>query len=344
MPFETMIGTTGVASNGEKLFIANNTKITMIDRSDITTDIPHGYDHVEDIAVSGSFLAGIYVKDKKYGIFLLDLTKVTYTTKDNLSYEPYRIMIEVNLSENTPMVYAMDNKFKRYKYDSFLVEKDTIPGADKSYEEVDIAKGPGKEYFMSTSEIKATLSGNKLPIELSGDLLKIQLYLDHLFIIYLSHYNMYSIVQYNTKTQTKLNEIEGGYFSTRIYMCIHRNELYISSTLNRVIPLTRFSLSTAELGTGGTFVLFNTESIKPNLKEDTLGLDIAKMKERRELYAVDTQTAENSHFKYYVWSALAILFIVLIYISFLFPATGTVNLILLVILSVAALFILRSYI
>jgi hypothetical protein len=68
------------------------------------------------------------------------------------------------------------------------------------------------------------------------------------------------------------------------------------------------------------------------------------MKERRELYAVDTQTAENSHFKYYVWSALAILFIVLIYISFLFPATGTVNLILLVILSVAALFILRSYI
>lgn len=344
MPFDTMIGTTGVASNGEKLFIANNTKITTIDRSEKQTDIPHGYDHIEDIAVSGNFLAGIYVKDEEYGIFLLDLINVTYTSKENLSYEPYRIMIETNLSENTPTVFAMDNKFKRYIYNSFLVEKDTIPGGDRAYDEVDIAKESGKEYFMSTSEIKPTLSGNKLPIQLSGDFLKIQLYLDHLFIIYLSHYNMYSIVQYNTKTQEKLNEIEGGYFSTRIYMCIHRNTLYISSTLNRMISLSQFSLTSQELGTGGTFVLFNTESINPNLTEDTLDIDVTKMKERRELYAVDTKTAEKSYFKYYVWSAFAILFIILIYISFLFPATGPVNLILLAILLVAVLFILRSYI
>ena len=180
MNFETMIGTTGIASDGEKLFIANNTVITIIDREDKKKDIPHGYDRIEDIAVSGGFLSGIYVKDDKYGIFLLqldlNLNNPNFTNLDTLSYEPYRILIETSLSESKPLITTIDDKFNKYQYDSRLKEITKISGGVVHYNEVDIAVGPNQEYFMSTEDIKPVLSGNKLPIELNGELLKIHLY------------------------------------------------------------------------------------------------------------------------------------------------------------------------
>jgi hypothetical protein len=345
MNFEAMIGTTGIASDGETLYIANNTMITIIDRNDKKTDIKHGYDIIEDIAVSEGFLAGICVKNEIYGIFLLNLDSSNFTTIQSLSYEPYRIKIVTNVSENIPTITAMDNKFKRYIYDEFLIEKSTIPGISMSYNDVDIEIGPNQEYLMSTTEIKQGLTEDKLPINLEGELLTIQLYLNHLFIVYMSHYNMYSVVQYNLNEKTKLKEIEGGYFSRRIYTCIHRQCLYISSTLNKIIQLNLFSFNPQELAdTSSRFSLYEMNSIIPDLIEDTLDVDLAKMKQRKQSFAVDTGTAENSHLKYFLWAIIAVVFIILIYISFMVPATGTINIILLIILLVVALFILRSYI
>jgi hypothetical protein len=65
MNFESMVGTTGIASAGSTLYVVNNKLITSIDRNDKKTDIPHSYDRVEHINVMGNLLGGVFIKDKK---------------------------------------------------------------------------------------------------------------------------------------------------------------------------------------------------------------------------------------------------------------------------------------
>lgn len=349
MYFETLIGTTGIASNGDTLFIANNKVITKV-KHDERKDISHGYDRIEDIAVSGGFLAGICVNDEIYGIFLLDLKTFNYTKNSmKLSYEPYRILLETNPTDNLPKITVLDDHFNKYVYDVYLIEKETIPGLKKdvihkNIAEIDYEKGDGQEFFMTTTEIKPGLSEERLPINLDGDMLTMQYFLNNLFIVHLSHYNMYSIAQYDITKKLMVMEKECGYFSTRIYICIHGPNIYVSSTLNRVIPLNQFRLSNEQLTQAkNAFSLLDT-NVSPNLREATLNIDLPKIKERKQSFAVDTGTADSSLFKYYIWMIIGIVFGILIYVSFMFPASGTINVVLLLILLAVSVFIIHSYI
>lgn len=347
-----MIGTTGVASNWDTLFIANNKVITKIDRMNVKRDIPHGFDRIEDIAVSEHNLAGIYVKDEVYGIFLMDLRTSEYKTNQSLTYEPYRIgflpseFLPSDATDET-IIYTMDNKQKIYLYDIFLIKKETeINPSDIKFNEVDIAflQNQNQIFLMSSTDIKEP-GGTKLDIQVEGEFLTMVPFLHYLFIGYLSHYNMYSIIQYDTKTNTVVKQVDGGYFSTRIYMCIHGYSLYISSTLNRVFPLSSFSLAKEELETKkDEYPLFLENGLTPNLKEVELTIDLAKIKERKQSFSVDTKTAESSLFKYYIWAIVATLFIILIYISFMTPPTGAVNIVLVLVLVAVVIFIIHSYI
>jgi len=348
MYFETLIGTTGIASSGDTLFIANNTVITTV-KNDERKDISHGYDRIEDIAVSTGFLAGICVNNEIYGIFLLDLKTFNYTKNSvALPYEPYRILVETNASDNLPKITVLDDHFNKYVYDIYLIEKEKIPGIKevihKNIAEIDYEKGDGQEFFMTTTEIKPGLSEERLPINLEGDMLTMQYFLNNLFIVYLSHYNMYSIAQYDTEKKIIVMEKECGYFSTRIYICIHGPNIYVSSTLNRVIPLSQFRLTKEQLTESkNAYPLLNT-NVSPNLVEATLDINLPKIKERKQSYAVDTGTADSSLFNYYVWMIIGIVFGILIYVSFMFPASGTINVVLLLILLAVSVFIIHSYI
>ena len=156
---------------------------------------------------------------------------------------------------------------------------------------------------------------------------------------------MYSVMQYDITTKNTTKVVEGGYFSTRIYMCIHRNSIYLSSTLNKVIPLTSFLLTPEELAKERIeFPLFIDGSLKPNLKESTLSIDLAKLKQRKQSFSVDTGTAESSLFNLYVWVVIAAVFILLIYVSYFTPYNGTINMILIFVLISVIIFIIHSYI
>ena len=94
MIFESIVGTTGIASNGQSLFLANNKLLTKIDRLNKKTDMAHPFHRIEDIAVLSNKMAGIYVKDDKYGIFLLNLSSGSFL-HFFVKYNPFKVMMEL---------------------------------------------------------------------------------------------------------------------------------------------------------------------------------------------------------------------------------------------------------
>jgi len=182
------------------------------------------------------------------------------------------------------------------------------------------------------------------PLFITGDLIAIQPYLHYLFIFYATSYNMYSVVQYDLKDKAARRTIDCGYLSTDIYTCIHNQSLYISTTLNKIIPLSQFDLTPQDVVKAPvSYPLFELNSIIPDLMEDKLHVNLEKLKERKESLAVDTTAAAASLQTYYVWIGIGLLLVGLIVVSVMTKST-IANLLILLILVFSFLFILRTYI
>jgi hypothetical protein len=346
MNFESMIGTTGVASSGEKLYIANNGVITQVDKDDKKTNISHGYDRVEEIAVSGKNLVGICVKGEKYGIFILDLLTSLFFTNDTIDYDPYNIKLNMVGSELN--ITVIDSKFGLYNYNDKLVQTSFVEGDEYPYENVDISEIDSETYYMTNISIKkGDRTQNNIFIPVSGSFLAIQTYQKYLFVFYKNDFNMYSIAKYDSQIDDVVTTIEGGYFSTKIYTCIYRNSIYISSTINKVFHLQKLAITQQEIMTASNvsiFSPFELNSIMPNLMEETLDVDLNKMKEKRQSLNVDVGTAEASLSYYYLWIFIVIVLVGLIVLTFMNYKTSNLNIIILIIIVSSAFFILRSYI
>jgi hypothetical protein len=152
----------------------------------------------------------------------------------------------------------------------------------------------------------------------------------------MSGMNLYSVVQHDLSSNTNLKEIECGQYSSPIYTCVHKNDLYISSTVNKRIPLDSFSPTGTTIEGFASYPLLELNSAYSNFIE--LGIDLPKMKEKKESYAVDSKPVESSLFQYYVWIFIMILLIGLIVLGFITSA-GSVNIAILLILLTSAVFI-----
>jgi hypothetical protein len=337
MNFETMIGTTGIASKGDILFIANNKFITRIDGTN-KTDLPHPYERIEDIVVGGNFLAGIYANEGTYGVFILDLTTNSY----NSIVLPNKLLkIRFKLNDNQYYLFVVDNTQTIYIYNDNLVEI-TIFNAKIPFNTIDITEAGDNIYLKIDNEIKMNdLTNDSMNVTIKGDLLGIQGYANYLFIFYMSGMNLYSVVQHDLSSNTNLKEIECGQYSSPIYTCVHKNDLYISSTVNKRIPLDSFSPTGTTIEGFASYPLLELNSAYSNFIE--LGIDLPKMKEKKESYAVDSKPVESSLFQYYVWIFIMILLIGLIVLGFMTSA-GSVNIAILLILLTSAVFIIHSYI
>jgi hypothetical protein len=351
MNFEKMIGTTGIASKGSTLYVANNKVITSIDSSEKTMDIPHKYDTVEAIVVSGNMLAGIFIKDKRYGIFLLDLDTKKFTSKYTL-FRPYKIVI----SPDSTLVGISDNKFSIYIYDIQLAPVRKIDsGIKEAYTRIDIATNKqttNQEFFMTNKTIKRKLQDTNTVFSLEptdGEFLAIEYYENTLFIFYTTLANMFSVARYEISTNKMSKEIDGGPLTNNIYVCIHNNSVYISSTVNKVIPLSQFSGSpntnnTNDANISSHYPSFELNSIQPDLWYDSLEVDVKSLKEKNENFEVDIKPAERNLFFYYIWVMVTIILVGLIYFSLTSSNPRAVNMIILLIIVISAVFIIREYI
>ena len=357
MSFESMGGTAGVVSDGNTLFIANSSVITTISRLDKTEDIPHAFDYIEAMCIGPIYLSGIYVKNDKYGIFLMNLKTRSFTTKYEVDYNPSTIKTLYDTS-----IYVIDTFFNIYEYDAGLnLKTPAIPKEAKTneYTTADAVVLDNAIYFIMDTKMYSIVirdpvhvagnmnpnTENEVKLPITENILTALYFNGHLLIFYMSQYNLYSILQYDTANKKVIKTIDGGYITNPLYACIHRNSLYISSTTNKIIPLSRFDIPGMEkVGPPPSYSLFELQTPPVNFIEEELKINPTKLKEKKESLVVDIKPAESNLFYYYVWFGIAAILFGLIVLTFTAHEKRTINLIILLILLVTLFFILRRYI
>lgn len=349
MNFEEMIGTTGVASDGNTLYVANNRVITRIDRVDNKTDIPHSFEFIEYLYVGPRHLCGIYAKDlakETYGIFIMELATNLFTNID-VGYYPSIIKSKFIVTGKL-LIVVLDKYYNSYMYDDLLnLEYSLESGPPLPYRTVD---------YIITGAVDITSANNQLNLVPEDEVLNKTFTVDNdiittlylaniLYIVYKSGYNEYSILGYDLVQRKILKTIFGGHSTIPVYACIHLNSIYISAETNKIIYLSAFD-PPADVYTSlkPTFDLFDNSHQTVQFIDETLNINTAKLKERTDSLIVDTKPVVSSHVYYYVWFIVCIFLLALMILTFFAKEKRVLNIMILLILSVALFFLLRRYI
>jgi hypothetical protein len=120
--------------------------------------------------------------------------------------------------------------------------------------------------------------------------------------------------------------------------------------VNKIIPLSDFTNSGSVqevsniVDTSSIYPTFELNSIPQDLEYDDLNVDIKALKDKNDSFVVDIKPAETNLFYYYVWVMVTVVLIGLIYFSLTSSNSGTINMIILLIIVISAVFIIREYI
>jgi hypothetical protein len=350
MDFESLVGTTGLTTYQNKVFIVNNKVITVMDQYRKQTDIPHPFEWVSCITAGDNSLFGIYYNDA-YGLFEMDLNTNTFQSV-SIDFTPVLLLsldpskLELVVIDDQSNQYTCDKKLKVTKQGSILKDKVITT----QFMTFNLAKTEKTTYFSANDTITDMKTDVPLPVKIEGTILSLQYYLTFLFIIYVSDYNHYSVMQYDISNNKVIKTIEGGYISgPPVYTCIYQNYLMISASTNKQIPLNLFEIPLLPPQTSNTYTLkgdyplFDLPKFQPLFIESPVELDIPsnKLKQMNESLVVDTRPAENQLFLSYVWMFIGILVVMVILFMICFKESVVIHRIALLILVVGTLFIIK---
>lgn len=351
MDFEhANVGTTGVASDGNNLYIAtNNSKITIIDRVNGKQEVPHTFLNIEYLFAGPIYLSGIYVNDRvnlNYGIFIMNLETKEFTNKQ-VDYYPTVIKVKYT-ADNQLSIFTLDKYWNAYMYDAGLnLSESYVSGSNYMYNTTDYVLTDGASYavinkqiFMSDRDIDPVVETT-----IQDDILATIYYLDALYIIYKTSVTQYSILKYDLTKNVVVKTIMGGYSIEPVYACIHRNNIYVSTSVNKIFSLSLFDPPGTVLpGPSPVYSIFGVNETPVEFIDASLNINPTRLKERKDSLSVDTLPAKTTHFYYYIWLIIAIVLMILIWYSFVAREKGTLNIVILVIILVTLFFILRTYI
>lgn len=344
MDFQSMIGTTGVASSYNKLYVANNDVITILDQYGNKEDVSHDFDWITSITTSEIQLFGIYSKDKKYGLFSMNLDSHFFKLLP-VTYTP------VNLIYTNQLLIVLDSEFKTYEYERILVIRETKEKSSKliienpiKFMTIGLAKDDLLIYY---SKDKDVYSEKEKLFSVEGNVLSIVYYQNFMFVIYVSLYNHYSILQYDIRNKKKMKTIEGGHISgPPIYSCIYDYQLYISASTNNKISLDMFDLpgkkAEPQMRTPSVYSMFELNKLNHQFLTDQVNIDTEKIKALRDSGVVDTTPARNSLLRYYVWIFIFIFILTVIVLAFFFKENSVLPVLLLSILFIALSFLIKN--
>jgi hypothetical protein len=344
MDFESMIGTGGIASSYNKLYIVNNKVITILDQYGNTDDIEHDFDWITSITTSEIQLFGIYSKSGNYGIFSMGLDSHFFKMIP-VKYTP------VNLIYLNQLIIVVDSNFKTYEYERNLVLRDTKERNSKliienpiKFMTIGLAKD---EFFIYYSKDKDVYSEKEKLFSVDGNVLSMVYYQDFLFVIYVSLYNHYSISQYDIKNKKNIKTIEGGHISgPPIYSCVYESELYISASTNNKISLDLFNLPGKKTGDKvrppSVFSMLELNKLNNEFLTEELNIDVEKIKELKRSVGPDTTPAKNTLIRYYIWVFILLFIITVIVLAFFLRENSVLPTILLSILFIALSFLIKN--
>ncbi len=233
--FESMVGSTGVASDGTNVFVAHNSKIKKVGSG---TEVAHGYSWVGAITIYDSKIYGIcYTKDKKDAIFSipasLTLTNQSDQKKIEVSYVPINLVYTANLK-----LSVIDSTGILHNYDSNLnsiSNYDIYHLTDSPYRPISMIEMYGYPYIAIQNQI---YFGVQKDLTLQNDIYSMAKDGYNRWIMYASSGRTYLIQGYDHVNQPIGTSVTGGILpENQMYSCILGNELYISSSVNKKLTL-----------------------------------------------------------------------------------------------------------
>jgi len=342
-----MVGTTGLATYMNKVYVVNNRSIRVFDQYGSHTDIPQPYDRVSGITLGGGFLYGIYhdLSNETNGLFEMDVETQNFRSVP-VEYNPVSIFY---LDDSTTGIVIMDDTYRYYLCDKRLTSNrsghilpsDLIP---PNFMTFGMTKSDYTIYFSTNEMIIDMKSLKPLPLVVSGNILSIQYYLNFLFVIYVSDYNQYSVIQYDPLENKTINTIDGGYISgPPLYSCIYQNYLMISASTNNVISLIQFDIPllnapavTSDMST--PYPLFDLPQVTNHYIEK-VNLDIHEINTLHDTLELDTGPTQKILGLSYLWMFGCFLVIGILILMYLFKESSIARWGLLVFVVLVTLFI-----
>ena len=342
MNFESLVGTTGIASSFNILYVVDNQNIVITDQYGESKEVHHDFDWISSITTSDLLLFGIYGKEEKCGIFSMDMTTHFFKMVP-VAYTP------VNLFYINKQLTVLDSEFKEYVYERNLALKtggEPILTVDVSlnFMTIGFTGGDEKIYFSKGKDVYDT-DKNKL-FSVEGDVLSLLYYKKNLFVIFNSLYNHYSILQYDLQENKPVKTVDGGYISgPPVYSCIYGNDLYISASTNNLVSLELFNLSmdTVKIERKRViYPMFELNKINQKFLTDEVKIDTEKLKRFKDAGEVDTTLAQNNLIQYYVWVFIFIFIITIMILAYFFKENSLFPAILLTILFIAISYVIKN--
>jgi hypothetical protein len=341
MDFQSMTGTSGIASAYNKLYVVDNRTILITDTYSNTETVNHDFDWITNIVLTDLYLFGIYSKNNKYGIFSMDLNYHTFKMV-TVDYTP------VNLTHANEMIYVFNTQLEFHTYEKNLElrgNKDKIPIVTSSpIQFMTVALATHDDIIYCSAEKDIYAEGKKL-LSLDGDILSMVAYQDFLFIVYNSLYSHYAVIQYDLVKKEQIKTIEGGYISgPPVYSCIYDNQLYISASTNNIIRLDMFTFPMTKEKTipRELFPMFEMNRNNPHFLTEQVSISTDKIKTLQETRVQDTTPATNSMLRYYVWVFILLFVIIVIALAFFFRENSVLPVLLLCILFIALSFLIKN--
>ena len=345
MDFESMTGTSGIASAYNKMYVVDNDAILIVDQYNEAERVKHSFDWITNIATSELQLFGIYNKDEKYGLFSMDFTSHRFKMVP-LNYTA------VNLIYHDQLVIVFDNNMGYYCYERNLTlryDKNPLP-KDVSqntvtFMTVGLTKSDENIYYSMDKDIYET--GKKL-FSMEGQVLSMIWYKKFLFFAYVSLYNHYSILQYDLLNKKRVKTVEGGYISgPPIYSCIYQDSLYVSASTNNIIDMDEFDFpdeapSGEEVKPRSIFPMFELNKINHRFLTDEANIDLERLKALQDYGKVETDPAQTSLIRYYIWMCIFLFIGIAVILAITFKENSLYPVILLCTLFIALSFLIKN--
>ena len=301
--FIAMVGTTGITSDGTTLYIANNKKISFV-KDDIKTDYTHPYKWVGGITVGGGKLYGIcLLTTGEYSLFSMILSERKFV-EVAIAYTPvnliYTAHVGICVADTAGILYSYsDEMVLRNPYNFFNLPE--LPYRKVGMTQVDglplislnkgLYIGPQKIFDLGKEIYSISRDGNKIWFLLEEGL------------------QTYSIKAFNFYNEL-VETIQGGILPENdMYTCVYNNELYISSSVNKKVPLTPQSSNSQEpVIEGGSPNVFN----KHVFNEYRSTYDPIQMKAKEESIVLEKKPVEKRLSTMYAWVAICMLLLLIL--------------------------------
>jgi hypothetical protein len=348
MEFENLIGTTGIATYMDKLYVVNNRVIRVFDSAK-HKDIPLPYDRVSGITLGSNTLFGIYFNQDSQGVFAMDLKTNAFRNVEVL-INPVLIYF---INKKSDGILLIDDNYQCYRFDKQLkigevvktIPNETMPTQFMTFSMVHTDTNL---FFGANDQILDMKTFIPLSLKVPGPILSMLYYMNNLFILYVSNYNQFSVLQYDPDLDQILATVDGGYLSgPPVYSCICKNNILVSASPNQIIPLTQFNLpllnDPSDASMNNPYPLFDLPPSDARYIEDKLPLPIDALKNKVDTLELDTRPAQKQLAFSYLWTFFCLV-VILVLIAVVFFQDPFIFRIGVAILVVSVLFMCSQYI